>query len=891
MDLSRRKTTVAIALFLTATIAVTLIALPTINARMWYEPIPTWTYIGVAPETVGVSEQVIIVFWCNLIPPTAIGAYGDRWTFWVDVTTPSGDEDTLGPYESDPVGGAWCTYVPTEVGTYSLVARMDAHTIDGGASRGMENPTGPVSWPSTPSDRSLGDEFQASESDPQLLIVQEDPLPYYKETPLPTDYWTRPVYGANHMWGPVMGNWLSAGDTPGNINMYSDAPGSSHILWTYPFWDGGVIGGSGSVNFGPIGYYSGLSYENYGGVDFIMNGRVYYSDEINPRNGWYCLDLYSGEVLYFKNNTGDPSGVGGPFGSTGEIPYGDPAFGQIYDYHSPNQHGGFAYFWVTATGKSSTWDMYDAWSGEYICSIENIPTWTAGGFFFGGVSFVSSYGLDGSILRYRIANLAPFGQPADYYLQCWNTSLAIWYQDYAAISSNLYWMWRPGLGAIYDGSNGYSINVSLPTVESTSIRYLKEGDYMIVGNTGSNNGTVSEKGHWWCLNLDPTEGAIGKVLWDTEFTPPPGLGDAALQQYQFSQHDTTYGGMDGELGIFWYELTMTRQRFFYDLKTGQKLWESEPELQWNFYGMSDSTYNDKFYSYGYSGLLICYEPRTGEELWNWTAPFVGVGETAYGKTPLSLACIADGKMYFYSSEHSPSQPLRRDAKLYCVDAETGEMLWALTCWPQGPKIADGRLVTFDLFDMEIYCFGKGPSATTVTASPKVSVNGDAVLIEGTVTDDSPSGRQNCNGGLDFSLKGTPAIADESMDVWMEYMFHQRPKPEDAKGVEVILETFDPNNNFYEIGRATSDVEGNYGFAFIPEVPGTYQIFATFEGSESYGPSTATTYINVEEAPQASPPPTPTPPPPTDMYILGSTAGIIIAIAVVGLVVVLMLRRR
>jgi hypothetical protein len=110
-------------------------------------------------------------------------------------------------------------------------------------------------------------------------------------------------------------------------------------------------------------------------------------------------------------------------------------------------------------------------------------------------------------------------------------------------------------------------------------------------------------------------------------------------------------------------------------------------------------------------------------------------------------------------------------------------------------------------------------------------------------------------------------------------------------VEVILETFDPNNNFYEIGRTTSDVEGNYGFAFVPEVPGTYQIFATFEGSESYGPSTATTYINVEEAPQASPPPTPTPPPPTDMYILGSTAGIIIAIAVVGLIVVLMLRRR
>jgi hypothetical protein len=37
-----------------------------------------------------------IVFWCNFIPPTAIGEYGDRWTLHVDVTTPGGDKTTLG---------------------------------------------------------------------------------------------------------------------------------------------------------------------------------------------------------------------------------------------------------------------------------------------------------------------------------------------------------------------------------------------------------------------------------------------------------------------------------------------------------------------------------------------------------------------------------------------------------------------------------------------------------------------------------------------------------------------------------------------------------------------------------------------------------------------------
>jgi hypothetical protein len=165
------------------------------------------------------------------------------------------------------------------------------------------------------------------------------------------------------------------------------------------------------------------------------------------------------------------------------------------------------------------------------------------------------------------------------------------------------------------------------------------------------------------------------------------------------------------------------------------------------------------------------------------------------------------------------------------------------------------------------------------------------MITGTVTDQSPSGRHNVAGSLDFSLKGTPAIADEYMDAWMEYMFHQRPIPADATGVEVILETLDPNDNYYEIGRTTSDINGNYGFKFTPPVPGTYKIIARFEGSASYGSSSETTYMSVEEAPAATPAPTPTPAPMTDTYVLGIGAAAIIAIVAIGLVIILMLRKR
>ena len=102
---------------------------------------------------------------------------------------------------------------------------------------------------------------------------------------------------------------------------------------------------------------------------------------------------------------------------------------------------------------------------------------------------------------------------------------------------------------------------------------------------------------------------------------------------------------------------------------------------------------------------------------------------------------------------------------------------------------------------------------------------------------------------------------------MEYMFHQQPKPANAKGVPVSLDTIDPNGNLVHIGNTTSDISGNYALPYTPEIPGTYQIIAMFAGSKSYGPSTATTYLTIGEAPL-----TPTPQPavaqsPVEMYIL------------------------
>ena len=73
---------------------------------------------------------------------------------------------------------------------------------------------------------------------------------------------------------------------------------------------------------------------------------------------------------------------------------------------------------------------------------------------------------------------------------------------------------------------------------------------------------------------------------------------------------------------------------------------------------------------------------------------------------------------------------------------------------------------------------------------------------------------------------------------------QQPMPMDATGVEVILETLDPNGNYYEIGRVTSDASGMYKMLWEPPVEGEYTIVASFAGSKSYGSSYAETAIGV-----------------------------------------------
>ena len=91
-------------------------------------------------------------------------------------------------------------------------------------------------------------------------------------------------------------------------------------------------------------------------------------------------------------------------------------------------------------------------------------------------------------------------------------------------------------------------------------------------------------------------------------------------------------------------------------------------------------------------------------------------------------------------------------------------LWKIEHWGAGiggahltgtcVNAADGYIVGLNLYDNQIYAYGKGPSTTTVDVKDNVATIGGSVLITGTVTDQSPGAKAKVANGQ-FSV--VPAV--------------------------------------------------------------------------------------------------------------------------------------
>jgi outer membrane protein assembly factor BamB len=889
MKIVRNKTTATtIAVFLVLTIAATLIALPIVSAHDPPWTIPTRAYVTCAPSTVGVGDYALIVMWTDRYPPTAYGLGGDRWRgFKLDITKPDGTKQTIGPIEpTSQVASAYIAYTPDQIGDYTIVFSWPGQTLTNGTGN--------------PDARGLpyvGDYYEGATSEPTTLHVQEEPIEEWQEPPLPTGYWTRPIPTANRNWAQLTSNWLG-----GSWLRYSgfqesgQAPNSPHVLYAKEIIHGGIA----DEIYGGVKYDT-TDYENFFGSPIVMSGKIYYNAGTYPNYGYYCVDLRTGETIWYKNGT--DNGLNNPFtwddlasrGPELAQAFVQLSFGQLYHYHSINGEGIKDHLWMTQMGTPQTatsggtmWYMLDSNTGNWVLSLKNVP---------GGTSVTDQ---DGDILLYSYRSTT--GQ-----FLCWNVSQSI---PPGGPTGTEQQQWEPRTGAVIDAVNdrswteyglpplggpaiwyeddilprsGYTMNVTGPKGLPTSMRVLQDENkvpklivlYYLSGVQfvgGSNEQTfevavVSIDEHVAPYSPFPDKTAtqndnlgFGVTLqWHKSFTYP-----------QTDNRSWEFGPISYEDKVFTLFCKESRQWWGYSLVDGSLLWgPTKPQPEWDYYGSGGYYAYDTLYSGGYGGVLYAYDMKTGELKWNYTLTEIG-HESPYGNFQVSFGGVADGKVYLYSSEHSPTQPLWRGSYLRCINATDGTEIWKTLNFVSGMSIADGCIVAGNNYDNRMYVYGKGPSATTVTAPQTVITRGQSVMITGTVTDQSPGAR------------GTPAIADADMQAWMEYLYMQQACPTTATGVEVTLDTLDPNGNFVHIGTVTSDMSGCFKKMFTPEVPGEYTIIATFAGSESYGSSYAQAYIGVDEAPPATAGPEyPQPIDPT-LTIVGIGIAIIIAVVLVGI---------
>ncbi len=839
----------AIALLLVMAISTVAFVLPVASAHTPSQTFPTFSYVAVSPNPVGVGQSVYVVIWVSPNPPTATGLGGDVWRdMKLTVTTPNGDVKTLGTFNSDATGSTYATFTPDQVGSYKFELNYPGQVIS------LVGPTGLTAniadLKSRGTDVYVNDTYTGS-SATETLTVQQQAIASIPSTPLPTNYWTRPIFGQNSNWATVASNWLGGSMIGGTGSLWQAGagPNSPHILWTKAIETGGIVGGtSGDSSYAipDVGFYSGGSYEGRFTNAMIIDGKLFYPDPLGHSlsgGGYTAVDLTTGEVAWHSDSIAVTVGNTGAGPTTILV----PSFGQIYDYESQNQHGVVGGILWAVTG--TTWSAYDSFTGKFLYNLTNVPAGT------------TVYDNTGAIVRY-VLNYNTATKSGS--LALWNNSAHNSGLEMAPAGSNATiaattnaYQWRPN-GGSFDMGQPYAytwnvtISADLSGLAAPSIVKVIPGDVILGQSTTFNARTGTPDPYTvWAISDKPA--TRGQLLWIKNYSAPAG---------GVSRSFPTSSPVDTVNRVFFMQDTETMSLLGYSLDTGALLWGpvSGETQDFGYYGsgrgggqVGFAAYGN-FYTQGFGGEICAFNGKTGELLWKFNNTNSGI-ETVWGNYPIFIAAIADGKIYAFNNEHSPNYPLYKGEQIYCINSANGNEIYRMLGWAgqtggagsETSVLADGVLCYYNYYDNQIYAVGQGLSATTVSVKNDVISQGNSVLIQGTVTDQSAG--QTC---LGIPAAGTPAISDASMAAWMEYLYMQQPMPNNATGVSVHLTAIDPNGNYQNLGTTTSNALGNFALLWTPPVSGLYTVTAAFEGSNSYYSSKAGTSFAVLPAPSAAP---------------------------------------
>ena len=645
------------------------------------------------PDPVGVGQTISIYMWLNQIygvgyggsPVSYSALYNSyRWrNYNLTVIDPNGKASTtIFATVQDPTANQFTTYTPSIAGVYVFIFTFPGQVYgangDGLLVQSNGQP-GPV----------VNDTYSPSQAT-TTVTVQQNPIPAaIGSSPLPTAYWTRPIYGENTWWYSVSSNWLGTGApvssatgsgdisafTQGAIGWGSDmerypgdavGPLTGHVMWTKPIQEGGVVGGNLFQTGQGAGYFEGSAYEQRIGNPIICNGILYYNPPISfigPSSGpCTAVDLATGKTLWTSTQIGSLS------------------FAYIYNLWDTDQHGVFPAILFT----SNFGNAYDAYTGIKLFSVSSAP------------SGYEALGPMGEHLRYIFTNIGNSTNP-NFMLGEWNSS-RLWDNTFSPWSSQtidstptLYNMsttvngvsvplnttaaayvtggTQPAIGPF----QGYNINEPSGLTDSTAynLENYPTYNYTVYGNvvnpnsplymydwnvsvTGVNDASSApsimaavagkymllERGAYpgspgsfvtasWTpytyYAISLAPGSIGKLLWSEVMQAPPG------------NVTVFYAGIDPTTNMFFEAHDETLNFVGYSMDTGKQAYTTSALTSWDYYGQPApaQTYiqaaDGNILSSAFGGVLFCWNDTTGQLKWTFgNGPFGSDNSTKAG---------------------------------------------------------------------------------------------------------------------------------------------------------------------------------------------------------------------------------------------------------------------
>jgi hypothetical protein len=952
MKILKNKTiAIAITILLTISMTVAVGLIPQASAHNPPYQIPTFAYISAHPDPIGVGQTVNVFMWVNQIFGVGVGdassyaLLSNNYRFHnynFTVVAPDGAVTTkIFETVSDTTSNQFTSFTPDQVGTYTLIFSFPGQTYT--ASNG--NPNSAI----------VNDTYLPSSAQ-TTLTVQQDAVPSaVGSSPLPSAYWTRPIYGENTDWWTISSNWLGAGSAvnpavgSGPVSAFSTGPpqnswgaimsrfpgdsiGSltSHVVWTKQIQDGGVVGGNMFYDGGAypgngqgVGYYEGTAYEQRFVNPIIMDGILYYMGVLGfdaPSYGpLTALDLATGQVIWTSNTLPAPS------------------FGYIQNLWSPDEHGTFPPILICPSG--SLWMMIDGFTGINLFNVTGVPA----GYVAAGPS--------GEQLRYVLQNKGTTANP-NWYLAQWNSS-RIWQYDVnpftgagsvspaiinastptslvtifpasnqAAVKNVLTVQANIGFNQViidpvtggilnstrYPAECTYDWNISIPQLNNPGgptpsvIAGMYNNVLMTLnGSLPASPGSFTGAGSYtpytyMAFNLNPSAGNIGAFKWIN--TLQPVAGNVTVY----------YAGVDPTTNVFIEENYETLNWVGYSLTTGQKIWGPTPAMEsLNYYGQTapnefcGQLAFGNLYTSAFGGTVYCYDDLTGQLKWTYgnsvtpgNSTLAGFN-TPYGDYPTFIQAIgSNGVIYLVTTEHTVIDPIYKDSKARAINATTGAEIWTISDYT-----SEFTTMSYVIADgMTTFFNGYDGQIYTLGRGPsQTTVTAPNAGLD--------SGQSVVIRGsvTDISVgtkqtqqaadfpNGIPVAADAVMGDWMGYIYQQQPLPADFAGVQVAINVIDANGNQRTIGTATTDSQGTYTLTWTPDISGDYKVTANFAGTNSYWPSSAITSFNVMEAHPTAAPATTPPQSAADLYFVPAVAGLFVLIIVVLAMLVLLIMRK